>query len=205
MEDRSRCTRSRESHWCYGGITAATRAAARCGMQVTQPSGPLPRALSTTAKVVSEDDASELPSRLAGSNEIRLRLSLIAHNPGNLRQRLASPRRTPNWSLTSLQEWPVKTGRPLVKPARHHWLLLAEGHLNRRLFGSLLGLIVALPQRGGWENVRESNLAAQKSSRGDKCHQGSRLEVGNRPDKAAERPKRAVMPLKRGPRDSSLS
>jgi hypothetical protein len=100
------------------------------------------------------------------SNEVRLWLSVIAHNPGNLRQRLASPRRIKNWSLTNLQQWLVKTGRPPVKPARYHWLLLAEGHLNRRLFGTLLGLIVALPQRGDWENIREGNLAAQKSSRG---------------------------------------
>ena len=57
--------------------------------------------------------------------------------------------------------------------------------VRRRVFGSLLGSIVALPQRGGWKNIREGNLAAQKSSRGDKCHQRSRLEVGNRPDKAA--------------------
>jgi hypothetical protein len=83
------------------------------------------------------------------SNEVRLWLSVIAYNLGNLWRRLALPHRISNWSLTSLQQWLVKTGRPLVKPARHHWLLLAEGHLNRRLFCGLLGLIVALPQRGG--------------------------------------------------------
>src|SRR5260370_4939897 len=37
-----------------------------------------------------------------------------------------------HWSLTSLQQRLVKTGGRLVKHARYYWLLLAEGHLNRR-------------------------------------------------------------------------
>ncbi len=37
-----------------------------------------------------------------------------------------------------------RSGR-LVKHARYYWLLLAEGHLSRRLFGSLLRMIAALP------------------------------------------------------------
>ena len=32
----------------------------------------------------------------------------------------------------------MKTGGRLVKHARYYWLLLAEGHLNRRLFGDML-------------------------------------------------------------------
>jgi len=32
----------------------------------------------------------------------------------------------------------MKTGGRLVKHARYYWLLLAESHLTRRLFGSLL-------------------------------------------------------------------
>ena len=32
----------------------------------------------------------------------------------------------------------MKTGGRLVKPARYYWLLLAEGHLTRRLFGDML-------------------------------------------------------------------
>lgn len=45
-----------------------------------------------------------------------------------------------NWSLTSLQQrlLVVKTGGRLVKHARYYWLLLAEGHLSWRLFGSIL-------------------------------------------------------------------
>jgi len=39
----------------------------------------------------------------------------------------------------------VKTGGRLVKHARYYWLLLAEEHLTRRLFGSMLRMIAALP------------------------------------------------------------
>src|SRR5712664_1902804 len=79
------------------------------------------------------------------SNEVRLWLSVIAYNLGNLWRRLALPRRIGNWSLTSLQQRLVKTGGRLVRHARYYWLLLAEGHLSRRLFGSMVGRIAALP------------------------------------------------------------
>jgi hypothetical protein len=82
-------------------------------------------------------------------NEARLCLIVIAYNLGNLWRRLALPRRIGNWSLTSLQQRLVKTGGRLVKHARHYWLLLAEGHLNRRLFGSMVRMIAALPQPDG--------------------------------------------------------
>ena len=39
--------------------------------------------------------------------------------------------------------------RRLVKPARSYWLLLAEGHLNGKLFGDMLGRIWALPVPDG--------------------------------------------------------
>jgi hypothetical protein len=32
----------------------------------------------------------------------------------------------------------VKTGGRLIKHARYYWLLLAESHLTRRLFGAML-------------------------------------------------------------------
>ena len=82
-------------------------------------------------------------------NEVRLWLSLIAYNLGTLWRRLALPRKIRNWSLTSLQQRLVKTGGRLVKHARYYWLLLAEGHLNRRLFGSMLRMIAALPLPDG--------------------------------------------------------
>lgn len=49
------------------------------------------------------------------------------------------------WSLTSLQQRLVKTGGRLIKHARYYWLLLAESHLTRRLFGAMLRRIWALP------------------------------------------------------------
>ena len=53
------------------------------------------------------------------------------------------------WSLTSLQQRLVKTGGRLVKHARYYWLLLAESHLTRRLFGAMLQRIWALPVPAG--------------------------------------------------------
>src|SRR5712664_4355914 len=64
------------------------------------------------------------------SNEVRLWLSVIAYNLGNLWRRFALRRRIGNWSLTSLQQRLVKTGGRLVRHARYYWLLLAEGHLS---------------------------------------------------------------------------
>ena len=83
------------------------------------------------------------------SNEVRLWLSVIAYNLGNLWRRLVLPQRIGNWSLTSLQQRLVKTGGRLVKHARHHWLLLAESHLTRRLFGAMVGRIDGLPLPSG--------------------------------------------------------
>ena len=79
------------------------------------------------------------------SNEVRLWLSVIAYNLGNLWRRLVLPKRIDNWSLTSLQQRLVKTGGRLVKHSRYYWLLLAESHLTRRLFASMLGRIAGLP------------------------------------------------------------
>jgi hypothetical protein len=59
------------------------------------------------------------------------------------------PLRVGNWSLTSLQQRLVKTGGHLIKRARYYWLLLAEGHLMRRLFGAMVRRISALPVPAG--------------------------------------------------------
>src|SRR2546422_10892942 len=83
------------------------------------------------------------------SNEVRLWLSMIAYNLGYLSRRLVLPRRIANWSLTSMQQRLVKTGGRLVKHARYYWLLLAESHLTRRLFGAMVGRIEALPLPAG--------------------------------------------------------
>ena len=78
------------------------------------------------------------------SNEVRLWLSVIAYNLGNLWRRLVLPRRIDHWSLSSLQQRLVKTGGRLVKHARYYWLMLAESHRTRRLFGSMVRRIDAL-------------------------------------------------------------
>jgi hypothetical protein len=83
------------------------------------------------------------------SNEVRLWLTIIAYNLGNLWRRLVLPQRIGNWSLTSLQQRLVKTGGRLVKHARYYWLLLAKGYLTRRLFASMLGRIEGLPLPSG--------------------------------------------------------
>jgi hypothetical protein len=44
---------------------------------------------------------------------------------------------------------PVKTGGRLIKHARYYWLLLAESHLTRRLFGSMVRRIASLPLPAG--------------------------------------------------------
>jgi hypothetical protein len=62
----------------------------------------------------------------------------VRHLPGT------EPKSIDAWSLTSLQQRLVKTGGRLVKHARYYWLLLAEGHLHRRLFGQMLRRISAL-------------------------------------------------------------
>ena len=81
------------------------------------------------------------------SNEVRLWPS--AYNLGNLWRRLVLPRRIDKWSLTSLQQRLVKVGGRLVKHARYYWLLLAESHLTRRLFASMVRRIKLLPSPAG--------------------------------------------------------
>ena len=83
------------------------------------------------------------------SNEVWLWLSVIAYNLRNLWRRLVLPQKIGNWSLTSLQQRLVKTGGRLVKHARYYWLLLAESHLTRRLFGQMLRRMEGLPLPAG--------------------------------------------------------
>jgi hypothetical protein len=64
-------------------------------------------------------------------------------------ERLVRPLCIGDWSLTSLQQRLVKTGGRLLKHARYYWLLLAEGHLARRLCGAMLRRIEALPAPAG--------------------------------------------------------
>jgi hypothetical protein len=83
------------------------------------------------------------------ANEVRLWLSIIAYNLGNLWRRFGVPTRIDTWSLTSLEQRLVKTGGRLVKHARYYWLLLAEGHLTRWLFGAIVQRLAMLPVLAG--------------------------------------------------------
>jgi hypothetical protein len=80
---------------------------------------------------------------------VRLWLSVIAYNLGNLQWRLVMPQRPSNWLLTNLQQRVVKTGGRLVKHACYYRLLLAEAHLARRLFGTMVRRVESLPLPGG--------------------------------------------------------
>ena len=83
------------------------------------------------------------------ANEVRLQLSVLAYSLGNRWRRVSLPQRIKSWSLTSLQHRLVKAGGRLVKHARYYWLLLAEGHLHRRLFSDTLRRILSLPVPAG--------------------------------------------------------
>ena len=69
---------------------------------------------------------------------------MLAYNLGNLWRRLVLPKRIDSWSVTSVEQRPLKTGGRLVRHARYYWLILAESHLTRRLFGTMLRRIRAL-------------------------------------------------------------
>jgi len=76
-------------------------------------------------------------------------ISGIPTAAARLASTLVLPKRIDAWSLTSLQQRLVKTGGRLIKHARYYWLLLAESHLTRCLFGNMLRKIAALPSPAG--------------------------------------------------------
>jgi hypothetical protein len=79
--------------------------------------------------------------------------------PGESVASASVPRGIENWSLTSLRQRLVKTGRRLVKHGTYYWLLLAGGRLNRRRFGAMLGRIglrrVPTGSMDGWSSAAE--------------------------------------------------
>jgi len=79
------------------------------------------------------------------SNEVRLWLSFLANNLGNLGWRLALPVGILGCSLTSLQQRRVKPDGRLVKHARCHLITLAEGHPTRVRLSAMLRRIALLP------------------------------------------------------------
>ena len=124
------------------------------------------------------------------ANAMRLQLSVLAYNLGNLWRRLVLPPRIKRWSLTSLQQRLVKTGGRLVKHARYYWLLLAEGHLTRRLFGDML-------RRSGRCRCRQadSRPEVQRSPPGDDTGH----TCGAVSEKCPESSGSSRFPVERGP------
>ncbi len=90
----------------------------------------------TAEQWIKEGKQAVALARLSGhrfqANRVRLWLSVLAYNFGNLWWRLALPAWVGNWSPTSLPQRLVKAGRRLIKYARYYWLLLAEEQLTRR-------------------------------------------------------------------------
>ena len=54
-----------------------------------------------------------------------------------------------DWDQSVCGSRALKTGGRLIKHARYYWLLLAESHLTRRLFGGMLARIAVLPSPAG--------------------------------------------------------
>jgi hypothetical protein len=84
----------------------------------------------------------------AGKEAVKL-TRLSCHRFRANEVRLALPQRIDTWSLTSLQQRLIGTCGRLVKHARYYWLLLAEGHLTRTLFGAILQRLTALSVPAG--------------------------------------------------------
>jgi hypothetical protein len=84
------------------------------------------------------------------------------------------PRRIDHWSLTSPQQRLVKTGGRLVKHARDDWLLLAEGHLTRRLFGARARRIAALAVPAGSSKGWQRRNGSQNEERRARCRRKRR-------------------------------
>ena len=63
------------------------------------------------------------------------------------------PKKIENWSLTSFEQRLAKIGGRLIKHARYYWLMLAESHLTRRLFGSMVLRAAREPRLAGSETA----------------------------------------------------
>ena len=80
-----------------------------------------------------EDDAAELPSISVERSAALAQCDRL--QPG---QPVAAAGAEEDRELVADEFALMKTGGRLVKHARYYWLLLAEGHLNRRRFGAML-------------------------------------------------------------------
>ena len=120
------------------------------------------------------------------SNEVRLWLTIIAYNLGNLFRRLVLPQRIGNWSLTSLQQRLVKRGG---RPVKHS--TTGPAHLPGRF--SILRTISALPLPDGSRPRREGNFRCSEVVGPDKCQRRGRLGRRNPHSDSEEQPKCAPL------------
>jgi hypothetical protein len=86
--------------------------------------------------------------------------------------------------LTSLQQRRVKTGGRLIRRARYYWRFLAESHLTRRLFGSVLRRILALPPPAGQvrqegETDPDDRGKLRQGCPGNRCEMGQSWPLGS--------------------------
>ncbi len=100
------------------------------------------------------------------SNEVRLWPSVLAYSLGNTRRRLVLPLGVGHCSLTSLQQRLVSTGDRPIKHARYCWLLLAESHLTRRVYGSMARRMASLPLPAEQTSCRTTGFQRQKGGMG---------------------------------------
>ena len=120
------------------------------------------------------------------ANEVRLQLSVLAYNLGNLWRRLGLPQQDQELVADELQQRLVKTGGRLIQHARYYWLmLLAEGYLNRRLFGDMLRRIWALPVPGWLGPSRSGRDLGVEEGGSERCvtNRLSSSETGSPDDK----------------------
>jgi hypothetical protein len=95
--------------------------------------------------------------RLLATPAVRIRpaphlsLKVFAMIGESIEKRASHSRRL--WTATApgspQQQRLVKTGGRLIKHARYYWLLLAESHLTRRLFGGMLRRIAMVASPAG--------------------------------------------------------
>lgn len=78
------------------------------------------------------------------ANQARLRLFVLAYNPGNFLRRLGVPKVVKEWSLQSLQLNLIKMEGQLVRHARRLVVQLAEVAVGRELFAAILGRLTQL-------------------------------------------------------------
>ena len=90
-----------------------------------------------------ENDAAELPSLPIQRGAAIVECDGL--QPGEPMAAAGAAEEDPSLVSQELEQRLVKTGGRLVKHTRYYWLLLAEDHLTRRVFGSILRRIWALP------------------------------------------------------------